>query len=300
MQFKFFTGGALAALAAALALTAVPASAREADRPGNHGQHQQGTDNNGQHAQRGGGRDHQARPERTAPQPQRDRNSAPQARPQQAQQAQRNWTRQERPQQRQQAQQLERRGWTARGNWTPATRQEQQRIRTPQAQQTQRWAGNDQRTERNRTYSDRNRSTTYSTSGSNWRDGRRDGDRNWRDNRSGSDRNWRDGNRDGRNWDRNWRSNNRYDWQRYRTTNRNAYHIGRYYSPYRNYSYRRLSIGFGLDSLFYSSRYWISDPWQYRLPEAYGPYRWVRYYDDALLVDIYSGEVVDVIYDFFW
>ena len=31
-----------------------------------------------------------------------------------------------------------------------------------------------------------------------------------------------------------------------------------------------------------------------------GPYRWVRYYDDALLVDIYSGEVVDVIYDFFW
>ena len=32
----------------------------------------------------------------------------------------------------------------------------------------------------------------------------------------------------------------------------------------------------------------------------HGPYRWVRYYDDVLLVDIYSGEVVDVIYDFFW
>jgi hypothetical protein len=118
--------------------------------------------------------------------------------------------------------------------------------------------------------------------------------------RHGSDRNWRDGNRDGRRWDRNWRSSNRYDWQRYRYTNRNAYHIGRYYSPYRNYSYRRLGIGFSLNSLFYSDRYWINDPWQYRLPEAYGPYRWVRYYDDALLVDIYSGEVVDVIYDFFW
>ena len=50
----------------------------------------------------------------------------------------------------------------------------------------------------------------------------------------------------------------------------------------------------------YGNRYWINDPWQYRLPEAYGPYRWVRYYDDALLVDIYSGEVVDVMYDFFW
>ena len=78
------------------------------------------------------------------------------------------------------------------------------------------------------------------------------------------------------------------------------YHLGHYYSPYRSWSYRPLSIGFSLQPLFYSSRYWIDDPWQYRLPEAYGPYRWVRYYDDALLVDIYSGEVVDVIHDFFW
>ena len=59
-------------------------------------------------------------------------------------------------------------------------------------------------------------------------------------------------------------------------------------------------MGVYLDSLFYSNRYWIGDPYYYRLPPAYGPYRWVRYYDDALLVDIYSGEVVDVIYDVFW
>jgi hypothetical protein len=52
--------------------------------------------------------------------------------------------------------------------------------------------------------------------------------------------------------------------------------------------------------MFYGSNYWINDPWQYRLPPVYGPYRWVRYYDDVLLVDVYSGEVVDVIYDFFW
>jgi len=97
-----------------------------------------------------------------------------------------------------------------------------------------------------------------------------------------------------------WRSNNRYDWQRYRYSNRNIYRLGRYYSPYRDYSYRRLSIGFRLGSLFFGSRYWINDPWRYRLPSVYGPYRWVRYYDDVLLVDVYSGEVVDVIYDFFW
>lgn len=101
-------------------------------------------------------------------------------------------------------------------------------------------------------------------------------------------------------WNNNWRNDRRYDWHGYRNSHRNVYHLGRYYAPYRSWSYRPLSIGFYLDSLFYSDRYWIDDPYQYRLPEAYGPYRWVRYYDDALLVDIYTGEVVDVIHDFFW
>jgi hypothetical protein len=36
------------------------------------------------------------------------------------------------------------------------------------------------------------------------------------------------------------------------------------------------------------------------LPPVYGPYRWVRYWDDALLVDVRSGRVVDVIHNFFW
>ena len=61
-----------------------------------------------------------------------------------------------------------------------------------------------------------------------------------------------------------------------------------------------LSIGFFLDNLFFGQNYQIQDPQYYRLPEVYGPYRWVRYYDDAVLVDIYSGEVVDVINNFFW
>ena len=46
--------------------------------------------------------------------------------------------------------------------------------------------------------------------------------------------------------------------------------------------------------------FWLNDPWQYRLPPAYGPYRWVRYCNDALLVNIYTGQVVDVIHGFFW
>src|SRR3546814_5391454 len=87
----------------------------------------------------------------------------------------------------------------------------------------------------------------------------------------------------------------RYDWRDYRQAHRSYYRMPRYYSPYRNHRYTRFSIGFTLGSLFYGERYWINDPWYYRLPPASGSYRWVRSYDDALLVDIYSGQVVDEI-----
>ncbi|MCZ8321271.1 MAG: RcnB family protein [Novosphingobium sp.] len=139
------------------------------------------------------------------------------------------------------------------------------------------------------------------------RDLKRDGDR-WRSDRNSwghGENRWRhDGNRYGygkhyRRWDNRWRDNRRYDWWSYRRSNPQLYRHS-YYAPYRNYSYRRLSIGFYLDSLFFGSRYWINNPWQYRLPDVYGPYRWIRYYDDALLVNIHTGEVVDVIYRFFW
>lgn len=136
-----------------------------------------------------------------------------------------------------------------------------------------------------------------------WRDDRRDVrqayNRGYRAGDRSDDGRW--GERDHRRWDhRGWRGDNRYDWYRYRAANRHIYRPGRYYAPYRGYSYSRIGIGFRLGSLFYANRYWINDPWHYRLPPAYGPYRWVRYYDDALLVDIYSGQVVDVIHDFFW
>ena len=119
-----------------------------------------------------------------------------------------------------------------------------------------------------------------------------------RNNNNRVDRRYNDNRR--HSWNRDWRSDRRYDWRSYRDRNRNYYRLPRYYNPYRGRSYTRFSIGFSLGSLFYGQRYWINDPWYYRLPPADGGYRWVRYYDDALLVDTYSGEVVDVIYDFFW
>jgi len=130
-----------------------------------------------------------------------------------------------------------------------------------------------------------------------WRgDDRRWNNNGWRGNAWGynSGNNWRRWDRDG------WRRDNRYDWYGWRNRHRSVFSLGFYSAPWRGYSYSRFSIGVTIGAPFYDERYWIADPWAYRLPPAWGPYRWVRYYDDALLVDIYTGEVVDAIYDIFW
>jgi len=137
-----------------------------------------------------------------------------------------------------------------------------------------------------------------------WQGGRGDWDRNraWNGNRG-----YYSGNRDAdgnngnyRHWDNDWRRDRRYDWYSYRNSNRNFFRGGFYSAPFGGYSYNRLGIGIFLGSAFYDQRYWINNPGYYHLPPPYGSYRWVRYYDDAILVDIYTGEVVDAIYDFYW
>ena len=103
----------------------------------------------------------------------------------------------------------------------------------------------------------------------------------------------------GSQWATHWRGDRRYDWRDWRRRHRSSFHIGFYSDPF-GFGYQRLGYGWQLFPSYYRSSYWLRDPWQYRLPPVYGPYRWVRYYDDALLVDTWSGEVVDVIHDFFW
>ncbi|MCA1748204.1 MAG: RcnB family protein [Sphingomonadales bacterium] len=118
-----------------------------------------------------------------------------------------------------------------------------------------------------------------------------------------AERRWdrREARRDYRDWNRSWRNDRRYDWRDHRNRYRSVYRPSvRYYAPYRGHRYSRLSIGIHLGSGFFGSRYLISDPWRYRLPPHRGYLRWIRYYDDVLLVDTRSGYVVDVIYDFFW
>lgn len=148
------------------------------------------------------------------------------------------------------------------------------------------------------------------TTSRNWRDSRQGDRRDWRNNRSNDRREWRDNRSNSRvvqnrwnnqrRWDRDWRNDRRYDWRGYRHSHRQIYRMPRYYAPrgWHN-SYSRYSVGIYLNDLLFARNYWIDDPHYYRLPPAYGSMRWIRYYDDALLVDTRDGYVVDVIYDFF-
>jgi len=109
------------------------------------------------------------------------------------------------------------------------------------------------------------------------------------------------GNRyDGRRWNNGWRNDRRYDWAGWRSAHGELFHGSYYYPPYDGYGYARLGIGAALDAAFLDEQYWIEDPAYYHLPPAYGPYRWVRYYNDCLLIDIDTGQVVDVLYNVFW
>jgi len=141
--------------------------------------------------------------------------------------------------------------------------------------------------------------------GDDWNHGRpgNDGDHgrpgnDWNHGRPGND--WNHG-RPGGGWNSGWRNDNRYDWRGWRDSNRDRFHAGRYRPPSGyGWGYRRYGVGVRIEPLYFSSAYWIADPWEYRLPPAYGPYRWVRYYNDALLVDISTGTVMDEIPDFFF
>lgn len=100
-------------------------------------------------------------------------------------------------------------------------------------------------------------------------------------------------------WRGDWRSDRRYDWRNHRLRYRHLFNFGFYRDPF-GWGYQPFSIGWRLWPSYYHSRYWLSDPWQYRLPYAPPGYRWIRYYDDAILVDTWDGQVVDVIRNFFW
>lgn len=87
------------------------------------------------------------------------------------------------------------------------------------------------------------------------------------------------------------------DWRDWRNRNRGIYARGTWRAPFR---YQAFRVGVRIAPSYYGSSYWINDPWQYRLPPAGYGQRWVRHYDDLLLVDTRRGIVLRVINNFYW
>jgi nickel/cobalt transporter regulator len=117
--------------------------------------------------------------------------------------------------------------------------------------------------------------------------------------RNGSrDQHW---NRDGHSnirWNRDWRNDHRYDWRNYRDHHRSHFHLGLYIDPF-GWGYQSFNVGYQMYPAYYGNQYWI-DPGMYDLPFPPPGAAWVRYWNDAVLVDVYTGTVIDVIPGFFW
>lgn len=140
-----------------------------------------------------------------------------------------------------------------------------------------------------------------------------------------------DGNRDGSRWDgaghrydgrdggdrRDWDHRNggdRRDWDHRDDRGRPHWQQGRYPQVYRSpqryrYGYYRPPIGFYshnwafgefLPRGWYGSDYLLDSWWDYDLPYPPPGYDWVRVGSDALLIDRYSGRIVQVVRYLFW
>jgi Ni/Co efflux regulator RcnB len=66
------------------------------------------------------------------------------------------------------------------------------------------------------------------------------------------------------------------------------------------YHYQRWSYGQTLPSIFWAQDYWISDYEDYGLGYPPDGCVWVRYGNDALLIDEDSGEILEVVYGQFY
>ncbi|HEX5237945.1 MAG TPA: RcnB family protein [Sphingomicrobium sp.] len=100
------------------------------------------------------------------------------------------------------------------------------------------------------------------------------------------------------NWNTDWRNDRRYDWRDRRRHHRSLFHFGIFIDPF-GWDYQPFSIGYRMWPEYYGNQYWI-DPGIYGLPYPPPGAVWIRYWNDAILVDTYSGTVIDVIPGFFW
>lgn len=91
---------------------------------------------------------------------------------------------------------------------------------------------------------------------------------------------------DARDYHHNYQAQQRFRWHRYQ--------------PPRGWYERRWYYGDRLPALFWGRNYWIEDFWMFGLVIPPYGYEWVRYGDDALLVNVYTGEILQVVYGLFY
>jgi Ni/Co efflux regulator RcnB len=89
----------------------------------------------------------------------------------------------------------------------------------------------------------------------------------------------------------------RNDWNGWRNQNRAIFARGNWNAPFR---YNAFRVGVRIAPAYYGPRFFVADPWRYHLPPAGFNQRWVRHYNDLLLVDVRRGIVIDVIRNFYW
>ncbi|HEY7852430.1 MAG TPA: RcnB family protein, partial [Caulobacteraceae bacterium] len=93
-------------------------------------------------------------------------------------------------------------------------------------------------------------------------------------------------NRDRRQWERNVQATRRFR--------------GGFYRPPPGYAYRRWGWGQRLPGAYFAQNYWLTNWFTFGLFAPPQGLVWVRYGPDALLVDRYTGEIVQVRYGLFY
>jgi len=83
------------------------------------------------------------------------------------------------------------------------------------------------------------------------------------------------------------------------TTATQRFHFGVYVRP-SGWYYHRWTFGEFLPAFFFTSNYWILDWGNFYLDAPPPGTIWVRVGNDALLIDEYSGEVIEVVYGIFY
>ena len=140
----------------------------------------------------------------------------------------------------------------------------------------------------------------------NGRSGKPGGQSNGGNNRSGGKpgNNWSGSYRPGGSagWHgNNWRNDRAY-WNRYHrswTATRRHRWTGPYVRP-AGWYYRRWSLGAFLPALFFAQQYWISNYALFALDPPPPGTVWVRYGNDALLVDRATGEIIQIVHGIFY